>query len=60
MCVYEEKLLALVVGGMEATPLSTGSLYPKFRVVVSNKSCMKPRLTNIQGDSNLFTDFFLR
>ena len=30
------------------------------KVVVSYKSCMKPRLTQIQGDSNLLTDFFLR
>ena len=30
------------------------------KLVVSYKSCMRPRLTQIQGDSNLFTDFFLR
>ena len=32
----------------------------RFKLVVSYKSCMRPRLTQIQGDSNLFTDFFLR
>ena len=32
----------------------------RFKLVVSYKSCMRPRLTQIQGDSNLFIDFFLR
>ena len=32
----------------------------RFKLVVSYKSCMRPRLIQIQGDSNLFTDFFLR
>ena len=32
----------------------------RFKLVISYKSCMRPRLTEIQGDSNLFTDFFLR
>ena len=32
----------------------------RFKLVVSYNSCMKPRLTQIHGDSNLFIDFFLR
>ena len=47
-------------GGSHPCPQGRYTQSSVIKLVVSYKSCMKPRLTQIQGDSNLFTDFFLR
>ena len=60
--ILASKLSELELFENRAHPCPLGRYTQSFvnKLVVSYKSCMKPSLTQIQGDSNLFTDFFLR